>query len=187
MCVRNVVMVFTCVMYCASSSVTLVAQVLISICLVLYWGLSGIHSSPWPCFPSIVNPVHSIILVALFFNLHAKPPCPAGPHKWRNSSLKIGSVDHKRSSQSAQCSCIHERWKIDFPLSGLHPLLSALFMRSSVCVVCVCENKHTSNSLHTISVCVCNSCTFLMNNGFEQGSSKLLRQTLTLVVSGNGH
>lgn len=97
-------------------------------------GLSGAHQSSWPCFPLHSCWVHSIILVSLFFNLHSRPLGPAGLHNLRNSPWKIGSVDHTRSFQAAQCSCIHERWKIYFPVSGLHPLLSPLFMRYSVCV-----------------------------------------------------
>lgn len=100
----------------------------------------------------------SIILVSLFFNLHPMPLGPAGPHNnLKNSPWRIGSVDHVRSSRAPQCSCIHERWKIDFPHPGLHPLLSPLFMRHSVCVALetLIAMKHASKCLPAIYVCVC--------------------------------
>lgn len=104
------------------SSMTLQTLVFVSTILVSYGGVSGRHPSPWPCFLPKVNPLHSIILVSLFFNYHARPLGPAGPDNLRYSSWKIGSVDQMRSSQAAQCSCIHDRWKIH--------LLSQVFIHS---------------------------------------------------------
>lgn len=129
----------------------------------------------------------TLSLYPCFFNFHPRPLGPAGPDNLRYSSWKIGSVDQTRSGSTMFLHSWQMKDWFSSPRSS-STLICTIHEIFSLC--CLgdshnCVNKHASNCLPAISVWVCervcNSCIFLMNNGFEQESPKVLRQTLTLV------
>lgn len=97
-CVKPVLLAFTWVLLCCRD---------VSIILIKFWRLSGLHLSPWPCCLPVVYPVDNI-LVSLFFS---------------SSSQATGS---SRSTQSGKFSL--KDW-----VSGSHKIISGSTMLLHSC------------------------------------------------------